>query len=98
MPQWNGARPLIIVSACMTRTGVPTFRLNEVEVTQEQAANGIQYYLAEAQLLEEGYEDPFVHFGQDEAPSFLIPAVRKYLGLSPTGTHQPIALTVSEDR
>ncbi len=98
MTQWNGTRPLTIVSACMTRTGVPTFRLNQVEVTQEQEENGIQYYLAEAQLLEEGYEEPFVHFPEEEAPSFLIPAVRKYLGLSPTGIQQPIALTVSEDR
>ncbi len=77
----EGARPLTIVTACMNADGTPDFALTTVEVTQEQIENGIHYYLAEAELLEAGYEEPFVHYDQDESPAFLHPAVRQYLGL-----------------
>ena len=41
---------------------------------------GIHYYLAEAELLEKGYEsDPIVHFAEGESPAFLHPAVRMHL-------------------
>ena len=76
-------RPITIVSACMNANGCPDFALNVVEVTQEQIDNGIHYYLAEAELLQSGYEEPFVHFDEGEAPRFLHPAVRQYLGLEP---------------
>ena len=33
-------------------------------------------------LLNAGYEEPFVHFCGAEAPSFLVPAVREFLGLA----------------
>jgi hypothetical protein len=61
MPQGNDKEPTI-VTACMRADGTPTFAYQIVEVTAEEADNGVQYYLAEAQLLEEGYEEPFVHF------------------------------------
>ena len=48
--------------------------------SQEQIDNGIHYYLAEAELLENGFEEPFVHFDENESPPFLHPAVRDYLG------------------
>ena len=83
MPHWENKRPIAIVSACMTPNGTPTFAHNEVEVTQDEAENGVHYYLVEAQLLEDGYEEPFVHFDDREAPPFLMPAVRQHLGLSP---------------
>src|SRR5438093_6109572 len=86
MSQWEGSRRIAVVSACMKADGTPNFVLNEVEVTQEEAENGIHYYLVEAELLEDGYEEPFVHFDSDEAPDFLHPAVRKHLGLSPDHT------------
>ncbi len=76
-------RRMAIVSACMRADGLPYFALNYVEVTPQEAENGIQYYLVEADLLLAGYEEPFVHFAQDEAPPFLLPAVREYLGLPP---------------
>ena len=83
-----------IVSACMRKDGLPCFALNHVEVTPQEAENGIQYYLAEADLLEAGYEEPFVHFPLEEAPSFLHPAVRQYLGLPPEAMDStPHALT-----
>jgi hypothetical protein len=75
---------IAIVSACMTREGSPTFAQTEVAVTQEEADNGIHYYLAEAQLLEEGYEEPFVHFDESESPAFLHPAVQQLLDKSST--------------
>ena len=74
---WPDQRQIAIVTACMTCDGTPTLVLNEVAVTQEEAQNGDHYYLAEARLLEDGYEEPFVHFDEDEAPAFLHPAVRQ---------------------
>jgi hypothetical protein len=85
MSNWIGRRRIAIVTACMNANGSPEFVLNEVTVTQEEAENGIHYYLAEAELFIGGYEEPFVHFDQDEAPAFLHPAVRKHLGLPPAG-------------
>jgi hypothetical protein len=83
MSHWKGKRPLAIVSACMNADGTPALALNQVEVTQEEAENGIHYYLVEADLLQAGYEEPFVHFGELEGPPFLHAAVRAYLGLPP---------------
>jgi hypothetical protein len=77
----NEKRRVTIVTACMTAAGSPTFVLNEVEVTQEDYENGVHYYLAEADLLVAGYEEPYVHFDDREAPPFLIPAVKQHLGL-----------------
>jgi hypothetical protein len=81
MPNSTGKRRIAIVTACMNSNGSPEFVLNEAVVSQEEAENGIHYYLAEADLFLHGYEEPFVHFDQDEAPAFLHPAVRKHLGL-----------------
>jgi len=75
-------RKIAIVSACMKRDGTSAFALNEVTVTQEEAENGIHYYLAEAQLLENGFEEPFVHFGEGDSPAFLFPAVRQHLAIT----------------
>jgi hypothetical protein len=90
-------RRIAVVSACMNRDGTPAFALTEVEVTGEEAVNGIHYYLVEAELLEAGYEEPFVHFDAGEAPPFLHPAVRQHLGLPPAHT-DPIPSTPSEKR
>jgi len=77
--------------------GTPHLAITEVAVTQEEIENGIHYYLAEAELLDAGYEEPMVHFADNEAPPFLHAAVRLHLGLSPT-VNQPTHLTVSEGR
>lgn len=79
MAHWHGKRKIIVVSACMTKDGTPTFAMNSVEVTHDEAANGIHYYLAEADLLGAGFEEPFVHFDETESPRFLIPGVTDYL-------------------
>lgn len=94
MSNWLEKRTIPIVSACMKRDGKPDLALNEVTVTQEEAENGIQYYLAEACLLEAGFEEPFVHFQLEESPAFLHPAVRLYLGLLPV--NEPNMLALSE--
>ena len=83
-------RTIAIVTACMNRDGTPTFAINEVEVTDDEAENGIQYYLAEAELLNDGYDEPFVHFPSSESPPFLHPAVRQHLV-------QKNALVLAED-
>ncbi len=79
MPHWQGKRPVTVVTACTRADGLPDFALTRVEVTGEAVDNGIHHYLAEADLLEAGFEGPFVHFDEDEAPPFLLPAVREYL-------------------
>ncbi|HKB35756.1 MAG TPA: hypothetical protein VKD72_04835 [Gemmataceae bacterium] len=79
MSNRSGKHPVAVLSACMRSDGLPDFALTEVEVTPEQAENGIHYYLVEAHLLEAGYEEPFVHFAESEAPAFLFPAVKQYL-------------------
>ena len=79
MSHRSGKRPITVVTACMRADGTPDFALTEVEVTTEEAENGIHYYLVEADLLEAGYEEPFVHYDEDESPAFLFPAVKQYL-------------------
>jgi hypothetical protein len=79
MPQSEGKRPITVVSACMKSSGTPELVLNQIEVTQDEEDNGIHYYLVEALLMEAGYEEPFVHFSESEAPAFLIPAVQGQL-------------------
>jgi hypothetical protein len=78
-PCQGAKRPLIVVSACMRADGCPDFAVTQVAVTHEEAENGIHYYLVEAELLEAGYEEPFVHFDEDEAPAFLLSAVQQHL-------------------
>lgn len=81
MNPWSGKRRITIVSTCLNASGCPDFALNQVEVTYEEAENGLHYYLVEADLLLAGFEEPFLHFDEWAAPSFLHPAVRQYLGL-----------------
>jgi hypothetical protein len=76
VPRPGTKRPVTVVSACRRADGCPDFAVTHVAVTQEEAENGIHYYLAEAELREAGYEEPFVHFDEDEAPAFLLPAVQ----------------------
>ena len=79
MPLKGDKHPVTVISACMRPDGLPDFALTQVEVTDEQAENGLHLYFAEAELLQAGYEEPFVHFPAGEAPAFLLPAVRAHL-------------------
>jgi hypothetical protein len=83
MPDWEGKRPVQIVTACLTAAGTPDFALNTVAVTRDEYDNAIHYYLAEADLLQAGYEEPFVHFDEFESPAFLHAAVQHYLRTHP---------------
>src|SRR5262249_3712604 len=83
MPVAEGKQSVTVVTACMTRDGLPDLVLTEVAVTPEEFDNGVHFYLVEARLAEGGYEEPYVHFADREAPAFLIPAVRQYLAASP---------------
>jgi len=91
MPQSEGKRPVTIVSAVMRRDGLPTFAVTQVAVTPDEYANGIHFYLAEADLLEAGFEEPFVLFPEGGAPPFLLPAVRAYLGGTAADVNRPAA-------
>jgi len=83
-------RSLTIYSACMRGDGLATFARNQVEVTEEEAENGIQFYLVEAQLLEAGLEEPFVHFPEEELPTFVVAALAQQVATSMT---EPCLLT-----
>lgn len=96
MQQWQGKRKITVVTACMTRDGLPTFAVNEAEVRFEEYENGIHYYQVEADLMEAGYEEPFVHFDEFEAPRFLHVAVKLSLGIPVVGV--PVNGTGPEDR
>ena len=82
MNPWQGKRPIAVVSACMRSDGCPDFAFNEVEVTFDEYENGVHYDLVNDRLADAGYEEPFVHFSQHEAPAFLHAAVRQYLGIA----------------
>ena len=85
----EGPRRRAVVTACMTAGGLPTFALTEVTVTPEEAAEGLQYDLAAGRLLAAGYEEPFVHFDEADAPPFLLPAVRTLLRAPAPATTRP---------
>jgi hypothetical protein len=89
MPQWQGKRKIAVVTAHMRPDGVPDFTLTEVEVTDDEYANGVHYDLVERQLGERGFEEPLLHFDQFEGPSFLLPAVREYLASSNETKSEP---------
>jgi hypothetical protein len=79
MPDWQGKREVVVVTACMTRAGFADFALTEVEVTRAAYEEGVHYDLVNERLHAAGYEEPFVHFDADDAPPFLVPAVRQHL-------------------
>jgi hypothetical protein len=54
---------------------------HRLEVTHEEYENGLHYSLVEDRLADAGYEEPFVHFDEAEAPAFLHPAVRQCLNV-----------------
>jgi hypothetical protein len=80
MPNWKGKRTLTIVTACLNEFGVPDFALTAVEVTDDEYANGVHCDRVEERLVTNGYEEPFLHFDEFDAPDFLVPAVRRYFG------------------
>jgi hypothetical protein len=82
MNPWQGKRMIAVVTACMCADGTPDFALNVVEVSHEEYENGVHYDFVEDQLADAGYEEPFVHFDNLEAPAFLHPAVEKYLRIA----------------
>ncbi len=74
-------RQVTLISACMHHDGYPDFALNQVDVDDDEYVNGVHYLLVERLLAAAGYEEPYVHFSEAESPAFLIPAVRKHLGI-----------------
>ncbi|MBL8792795.1 MAG: hypothetical protein JNM56_02715 [Planctomycetia bacterium] len=70
-------RTVTIASACMPRQGTPTFVLQDLQVTTEEYENGLHYALAEDWLTDAGYDEPFVHFADEEMPAFLLDALKQ---------------------
>ena len=62
-----------VVSACINAAGRPDFALSTLP-----AATAGDYEAIEEQLRQRGYECPFVHFDENEAPPYLFPAVESY--------------------
>jgi hypothetical protein len=79
MLSWEGKRNIQVVTAYVRPDGCPDFTLTEVSVTQDEYENGIHYDLVEDLLGQAGYEEPFTHFDELDAPPFLLPAVKQYL-------------------
>lgn len=73
----SGKRRVTIASACMTAQGSPTFVLQDVQVTAEEFENGLHYAIAEDWLTEAGYDEPSVHFADEEMPAFLLDALKQ---------------------
>jgi hypothetical protein len=91
-------RAVAVATACMRADGSADFAFTIVAVTPEEMAEGVHYGLADAKLLENGYEEPFVHFAQGEGPVFLHAAVRQYLGLPPDDNDLNNPLVVEQRR
>jgi hypothetical protein len=70
-----------VITACRTAAGLPDFALTAVQVTPAEFANGVHDDRAEERRAAAGYEGPWVHFDDREAPRFLLPAVKRYLNL-----------------
>src|SRR5260221_10956061 len=81
MNPWRGGRKMTVVTACAFAGGEPGFAITDVRVTHDEYENGVHYDLVADRLLDDRYEKPFVHFDEFDMPRFLLPAVRKYLGL-----------------
>jgi hypothetical protein len=77
MTTWEGKRKISVVSACLTSKGTPQLVLNQVDVTHEEFENGIHFVLVEDLLNDSGFEEPYFHFDELEAPSFLIEGVKQ---------------------
>lgn len=75
-----------VVSACMRGDGLAEFAITEVEVTPDEFENGIHIDLVEKTLFLRGFEEPFVHFPDQDSPPFLLPAVREYLNAGAADT------------
>ena len=86
---WTGKRKVAIVTACMNADETPALVMNEVLATESEVENGIHFYWAEAELLEAGYEEPWIHFDEFESPPFLHPALRRHLA-SAEHNHHPV--------
>jgi hypothetical protein len=71
-----------VVSACINAACRPDFAVSTITVPSSGPNPEFPFDTLEADLRERGYECPFVHFDETEAPSFLIRAVRRYLILS----------------
>jgi hypothetical protein len=96
MSQLPPKKRIAIVTACTRADGLPDFAITNVEVTQEEYEHGVHYDLAEQLLAEQEYEKPFVHFDQTDAPAFLLPSVRQYLGLSSNSQEDQLCLASSK--
>jgi hypothetical protein len=96
MPHDSAKFPIAVVSACMSSDGTPTFTLYEVQVSHDEHENGVHYSLVETYLADDGYEEPYVHFDEREAPPFLFSAVREYLGLPAENSQKANALSTED--
>jgi hypothetical protein len=83
MKRWTGRKPVAIVTACRAADGNPDFALTAVMVTYPEFSAGCHYNRAEEQLHQAGFQPPFIHYDREDAPAFLFPAVKEYLGSAP---------------
>ena len=85
-------------TACLNAGSIPDFAITQVEVTHEEHANGVHCDRVEELLLEEGYEEPFLHYDDFDAPAFLVPVVRRYFGLPMNATTRLSRISEEENQ
>lgn len=67
--------PILVVVACRSSDGTPTFAAAYVKVTTSQIDEGEHYELAKQLIVENGFEDCNQFFDDHEMPGFLRSAV-----------------------
>jgi hypothetical protein len=68
---------IAVITACTYASGGPGFAYSEHEVTQAQYDEGEHYEQASAEALDKGYEEPFVHFDENDGPDWLFASHRR---------------------
>ena len=89
LPQFRIIDKVTVISACMRVDGLPDFAVTEVEVSVDEYENGAHYDLTDRSLADRGFEEPYVHFDNREAPPFLHRGVREHLSLETNGNAVP---------
>lgn len=66
-----------VVTACCDADGEPVLVINTVLADENEIALGDHYDRAARLLRNRGYQQPFVHFDEEDGPTWLLEAMRK---------------------
>jgi hypothetical protein len=79
----GGTVTIRVIAACTNASGQPDFAFVNVECTARRIEGGFHYDMARDQLEDEGYEEPFVLFDEQDCQRFpwFEEGVCKHLGV-----------------